>query len=266
MTMNASDRPRTARPEARLLVLDDDEAVLRLIERILRNAGFQNIAMESEPRKFLPLYRSFKPDILLLDLGMPHLDGLGVLQLAEARVAEGDYFPVLVITGDPSSDLKYKALSLGAKDFIAKPFDGAEVVLRIERQLETRELAQRLRAVAKEKTAALKENEAQFAERLALVAGRRDHPDDPDHTARVGQLAAETAKALGLTPAEVESYRLAAPLHDIGNVAVPDEILFRPGALTLEEMDTVKTHTTHGSELLSGGQSEIMKLAQEIAL
>lgn len=265
MNNSEASRPRTSRPESRILILDDEEAVLRLLERILRAAGFSNIQSETDPRKFLPIYRSFEPDILLLDLGMPHLGGLSVLQSLRSRLREGEYFPVLVITGESDNELKHRALSLGAKDFLTKPFDTTEVVLRIENLLQTRELTRRLEAIASEKTGALTAAEVDIAERLAVVVELRDYGGDR-HTHRVGRMAAAIAQAIGLDSAQVELYRRAAPLHDIGKIGVPDEILLKRGSLSLEEMDVIKTHTSRGAKLLAGSTSSILQLAEEIAL
>ena len=265
MNNSESSRPRTSRPESRVFILDDDEGVLRLLERILRGAGYRNIQTESDPRKFLPQYRSFEPDILLLDLAMPHLGGLAVLQSLQSRLREGEYFPVLVITGEPDSEMKHRALSLGAKDFLAKPFDTTEVVLRIENLLQTRELTRRLEGMVSEKAGALTAAEVDIAERLSVVVELRDYGGDR-HTQRVGRLSAAIAEALGLDAAHVELYRRAGPLHDIGKIGVPDEILLKRGSLTLEEMDVIKTHTTRGAQLLAGSRSEILQLAEEIAL
>lgn len=247
------------------MILDDDEGVLGLLDRILRRAGFVNIEKEADPRKFLPMYRSFEPDILLLDIAMPHLDGLSVLQLIQSRLEEGEYFPVLVMTGEFASEVKHKALSLGAKDFLTKPFDAAEVLLRVENLLQTRELTRRLESLLSETSGALTAAEVDVAERLAVVAELRDYGGDR-HTKRVGRLSAAIAEALGLRPDEVELYRRAAPLHDIGKIGIPDEVLLKPASLTLEEMDTMKTHTTRGAQLLAGSRSAILRLGEEIAL
>jgi signal transduction histidine kinase len=132
-TLEADDR-------ARLLVVDDEQANVRLLERMLARAGFTSVASTTDPRQVLPLYRSFDPDLILLDLGMPHLDGYGVMAELRQAVPEGTYLPILVLTAETSAEAKQRALSAGAKDFLLKPFDLTEVLLRIANLLETRRL------------------------------------------------------------------------------------------------------------------------------
>jgi putative two-component system response regulator len=117
----------------------------------------------------------------------------------------------------------------------------------------------------RERTAELEETQIEILERLALAAEYRDD-DTGEHTKRVGQMSAEIARGLGLPPAEVELIRRAAPLHDVGKIAIPDSILLKPGRLTPEEFEQMKTHTTLGSKMLSGGRFPLLQRAEEIAL
>jgi signal transduction histidine kinase len=125
---------------ARLLVVDDEQANVRLLERMLARAGYTEVASTTDPRQVVPLVRKFDPDLVLLDLGMPHLDGYGVMAELRKVVPEGSYLPILVLTAEPSAEAKQRALSAGAKDFLLKPFDLTEVLLRIANLLETRRL------------------------------------------------------------------------------------------------------------------------------
>src|SRR4029079_2703648 len=121
----------------------------------------------------------------------------------------------------------------------------------------------RLEERVRERTRELQVAEIEIAERLALAAELRDYQSGA-HTQRVGETSATIASALGLPAEEVELIRRAAPLHDIGKLAIPDSILLKPGLLTLEEMDTMKMHTVLGAKMLSGSSSKILQVAEEI--
>ena len=124
---------------ARILVVDDEPMNVLLLERILEDAGYSNVRSTINPLQVLPLYFQFQPDLLLLDLHMPHLDGVAVMQQLAPWVAQsGVYLPVVVLTADATVGAKQRALSMGAKDFLTKPLDTTEVLLRIRNLLETR--------------------------------------------------------------------------------------------------------------------------------
>ncbi|MFW6090144.1 MAG: HD-GYP domain-containing protein [Gemmatimonadota bacterium] len=249
----------------RILIVDDEAASIRILERILRKAGYTEIEATTDSRRVLSLFKEFDPDIMLLDLHMPQLDGFAILKQIGARIPEGGYFPVLVITGDMNPEAKQQALSAGAKDFLVKPFDPVEVVLRVENLLDTRDLHNRLESRVRTRAEQLQVAEVDVAERLAFVAEFRDYFGG-NHTQRVGRIAALIARALELPREEVDVIRRAAPLHDIGKIAIPDAILLKPGSLSLDEMDLMKTHTVLGAKMLAGSSSRILQVAEEIAL
>ena len=203
---------------------------------------------------------------------MPMLDGIGVLERLNEHMPEGTYVPVLVITGDLSPTTKQRALSAGAKDFLGKPFDPLEVVLRIKNLLEARSLyveLQRQNEVLEEKVAQrryeLEDAQLEILERLGRTAEFRDD-DTMQHTQRVGAISARIAEALGLPDDLVKTLRLAAPLHDIGKIGVPDNILLKLGKLTEDEYDVIKTHTAIGARILSGSTHLLLQMAEQIAL
>lgn len=129
--------------DAKILIVDDQEANIRLLERILRQGGYGRYHSVLDSRQALAVYQEFQPDPVLLDLMMPHLDGVAVLQQLRP-LTEGTYRPVLVLTADVSKESQRRALAEGAKDFLTKPFDALEVLLRIHNLLETRFLYQQL--------------------------------------------------------------------------------------------------------------------------
>lgn len=129
---------------ARVLAVDDNEANIALLRALLLRAGLRNVVSFTDPREAVAHFDEINPDLVLLDLHMPHLDGFQVLATILERAA-GSYLPVLVLTADSTRETTHKALNLGARDFITKPFDASEVVLRVRNLLETRLLHQSLR-------------------------------------------------------------------------------------------------------------------------
>ena len=255
---------------ARILIVDDEPGNVDLLRRLLERAGFSRLESTNDPREAAGLYVKFRPDLILLDLHMPHMDGLAVMDELN-QIAEASYLPILMLTGDVSQEAKREALSRGAKDFLNKPFHSDEVLLRIGTLLETRFLYlqiqgqnQMLEAKVRERTRELEAAQIEIIERLARAAEFRDD-NTGQHTERVGQMAALLAKQIGLPDSQVALIRRAAPLHDVGKIGVPDSILLKLGKLTDEEFDLVKTHTTIGARILSGSRFPILRLAEEIA-
>ncbi len=256
---------------ARILVVDDQESNVQLLDRLLRMKGYVHIETLTDSRQAVDRFVATRPDLVCLDLRMPHLSGLEVLEELQPLIGAGDYVPILILTADTAPETKQTALSMGAKDFLNKPFDAVEALLRIHNLLETRFLYLELRAQnerldhkVRERTRELEEAQQEILGRLALAAEYRDDQTG-EHTRRVGHLAALLARELGLTDAEVELIRQAAPLHDIGKIGIPDAVLMKPGRLTAAEFEMMKTHTEIGARLLSGSRFPLLRLAQEIA-
>ncbi len=255
---------------ARILIVDDEEANVEVLGRILSQAGFMRLESTTDSREAAALYVQHRPDLILLDLHMPHLDGLDVMdQLNE--IAEASYLPILILSADLLPEARREALSRGAKDFVSKPFQKDELLLRIRTLLETRFLYiqiqsqnQLLEAKVRERTRALEEAQIEIVERLAVAAEFRDD-NTGQHTRRVGQMSALLAKQLGLPDVQVTLIRRAAALHDVGKIGVPDTILMKIGKLTTDEFELVKLHTTIGARILSGGKFPLLRLAEEIA-
>jgi putative two-component system response regulator len=136
----------TLRPkDARILIVDDERVNVILLERILEQDGYTNVKSTTKPDQAIALYDEFEPDLILLDLHMPGLDGFAVMERLEDRIAGDTFLPILILTADIRPEVKRRALAAGAKDFVTKPFDRTEVLLRIQNLLETRFLHMRLR-------------------------------------------------------------------------------------------------------------------------
>ncbi len=255
---------------ARILIVDDEQAYIQLLGRFLESIGYRNVRSTSDPFEVASIVVEFDPDLILLDLRMKGLDGIAVMQQLQPYTSRF-YLPILVLTGDISEDAKRTSLSNGAKDFLNKPFDLTEVRLRIENLLETRflhlalqEQNAMLERRVRERTRELDDTRLEVWERLSLAADYRDDATGR-HTKRVSTFSAAIARELGLREAEVETIRLAAALHDIGKIGIPDSILLKPGPLSPEEKALMETHTTIGARMLSGSRSEMLHVAEQIA-
>jgi CheY-like chemotaxis protein len=131
---------------AKILIVDDADANLRLLENLLSKEGFTQVISTSDSTQTLSLFKAFEPDLILLDLMMPDLDGYEILTLLAQHIPNDTYMPVLVLTADATIAARRKALALGAKDFLTKPFDNIEAMLRVWNLLETRLLYKKLKA------------------------------------------------------------------------------------------------------------------------
>ncbi|HKT59653.1 MAG TPA: HD domain-containing phosphohydrolase [Gemmatimonadales bacterium] len=258
--------------DARILIVDDEKANVDALVRIVQVAGYSRIHATTDPTEALGLFQQHDPDVVLLDLHMKRLSGLSVLQQLRTAAGPHVFVPVLVLTGDSSSQARSRALSAGATDFLTKPLEVAEVVLRIRNLLETRYLHreiviqnQQLEERVRQRTVELEGAYLDTLERLASAAEFRDD-ETGRHTERVGEVAAVLGGALGLPDEDLFLLRRAAPLHDVGKIGIPDAILRKPGPLTSDEWEIMKTHTTIGARILAGGQSRVVQLAEEIAL
>lgn len=133
----------------RILIVDDEEALVWSLEKLLQQSGYHEIATLTDSRQTVGLFESFRPDILLLDLQMPYLDGYSILRSLKPLVAGDPSFPILVMTGEVQAEAKLHALQEGARDFVTKPFEQLEVLLRVKSLLEMRTLHRTVRAQAR---------------------------------------------------------------------------------------------------------------------
>src|SRR5436305_11529572 len=214
--MALASAPRRERP-ARILIIDDQEQNIRLLARILAKAGYEQVASTTKSADALALHMQFKPDLVLLDVHMQEKDGFQVLEEIISLGPGFEPVPVLMITADDSADSKRRALALGAKDFVGKPFDSAEVLLRIKNLLETKFLHQSLQGQnfelekkVAERTRELEQSQLEVLERLAAAVEFRDD-DTGEHTKRVGLVSAMLAEALGLHSETVQLIGRGAP-------------------------------------------------------
>ena len=264
---------------AKILIVDDDPNMLRMCETVLRRAGYANVQTTLDPRGVLARFVEDEPDILILDIVMPDIDGLQLLDLLQRTLREELTLPVLVTTGLPTPERRHAALAKGAVDVLEKPFELDDFVLRVRNLLKIRlafrDIQEQNQALFKELIdradelegyqLELKEAQLEVIARLAR-AGEQHDDETGKHTLRVAAISALIAQGLGLANDHVELIQRAAPLHDVGKIGVPDSILLKPAKLTVPEFHFMQQHCRLGSELLSGGRSEIVQLAERIAL
>lgn len=256
--------------EARILLVDDAPDLVFIMERILEAEGYANVVSTTDPTKVADLFQAVRPDLVLLDLHMPVMNGFEVMAALQ-EVGTGSV-PIVMLTGDRSPEAKVRGLRGGAKDFITKPFDRAEVRLRIANLLETRHVCRQLEKQnlllemnVQVRTRQLERAKIEILQRLAMAAEFRDD-DTGEHTKRVGRLSALMAEALELSETQVELIGAAAPLHDVGKIGIPDAILLKNGSLSPDEWKIMKQHTTTGARMLSESVSPVLQLGERIAL
>jgi len=257
---------------ARILIVDDEPVNVSLLERALKRASLGDVKSVTDPCVVTDLLGDFLPDIVLLDLQMPVLDGFEVMRLIREHTGPDEFLPIVILTADAQHQTRRRALTEGANDFLTKPFDVSEVTLRTRNLLRTRFLHRdlvtqnaMLEETVRQRTKALEDAHMEALERLAMACEARDDHTG-EHTRRVGTMAGVIASALGLPDKEAEMIRFAAQLHDIGKTGIPDHILGKPGKLTDEEFETMKTHAAIGAAILAGSSAPILRLAEDIAL
>lgn len=257
--------------DAPMLIVDDNEANILLLENILRQRGYRNVLSCSDPFQVTALHREQQFALILLDMQMPGLDGLGVMKELRAAAPE-HYLPVLIITAQTDNELRLKALSLGARDYITKPLVVAELTQRIRNLLEV-ELAYRdrlaqtaiLEAKVRERTRELEESQKEILHRLALAGEYRDN-ETGNHVQRVSHSSRALALATGIGEDAAEMILHASPMHDVGKIGIPDHILLRPGRLEGEDLQIMRNHVEIGGNILDKHNAPVMKMAHAIAL
>lgn len=257
--------------DAKILIVDDEGANISVLERLLGRNGFLRLRSTTDPREVAELIEEEAPDLILLDLMMPHLDGYGVMEHVRRWIGEGEFLPILVLTADSSDEARMRALAGGATDFLSKPFDAIEAMLRIKNLLRTRQLhveqaqaGQILEGKVRARTKQLEDARNHLLDTIAQAAEFRDD-ETGRHTHRVGIMALLMAGHLGIDARLIDLIGRTAPLHDVGKIGIPDRILLKPGRLTPEEFDEIKKHTLIGATLLGGDDHELLETARIIA-
>lgn len=257
--------------QARILIIDDEPANLKLLDKMLASQGYQQRILIQDARDVLARYLEARPDLILLDINMPHLDGYQVME--QLRDLDDPLAPpIVVLTAQHGRDYLLKALSAGARDFIGKPFDRVELLMRVRNLLDA-QLGHRMLYQQKEvldemvrlRTQELERTRLKIVQCLGRAAEYRDN-ETGNHIIRVSQVSALLAKKLGWNDACSELMLHASPMHDLGKIGIPDHVLLKPGKFEPEEREIINTHTTIGAALLDDDDSALLRLSREIAL
>lgn len=271
------------RSRYRVLVVDDDPEIRSSHARIMRAFGYdvETASDGIEALAKLPL----DIDLVLLDGDMPIMDGFEVARRIRKDPGHS-YLPIVMVSGLTSNEDRRRALEVGVNDFISKPVDAQELCLRAkwlvdlkiaydrlkDHEAELEEAVERktnsLRTALEDMTEARRlTNEAYLDTiRRLMIATEYKDPPTAGHIERIGLYSRVLARALRLPPGKVELIFHASPMHDIGKLGVPDQILLKPGKLEEEEWVVMKAHTTMGAEILSGSSAPVIQLAERIAL
>lgn len=278
----------------KILIVDDEPINIKVVRKYLAEAGHKDIVSTTNPREALVLAETQQIDLMLLDIMMPEISGLDVLQQINMRPRTAG-IPVIILTASTDKETRIKALRLGATDFLNKPVDPVELLPRVRNALvvkahidHLRSFAARLEAEVALRTAELSRSHAELVACLARAAEYRDD-ETGNHVKRVGRYVEFIAAELGLEPSLVHLMGQAATLHDIGKIGISDQILHKPGALDSGERDAMRlhceyggwimeaatrdealaafiAHTDLGARLLTASSSPVLRMASRIAL
>jgi putative two-component system response regulator len=254
-----------------IVVVDDSRSSLAQLSKLVREMKVGRCVPFDDPSKASAVLTSLCPALVLVDYEMPGMSGIEFVRWMRDQPVLTNT-PVVMITGHADRDLLRTALEAGAHDFIRKPVDPFELRPRVENLLKLSDAQQELRRRAdwlasEVMTAAeviqTKENEIIY--RLARAVEFRD-PDTGAHIRRIAAYSALMGRELGMDAEQRALLELAAPLHDVGKIAVPDSILLKPGELTSAERAQMQQHTLQGHHVLKDSSSRVLQVAAEIAL
>ncbi len=280
-------------PSGRILIIDDESVNIKIVRKYLRDVGFNDIISTTDSSDVFDLIDEAKPDVLLLDLVMPVLGGMEILERIRCE-DRWSRLQVVILTASTDRETKVQALQLGANDFLGKPVDASELIVRVRNALllkahfdQMDNYSRRLEEEVVARTAELTASRDEVIYRLAKAAEFRDD-DTGRHVIRVGRFAEAIALKLGWSEENANLLRQAAQLHDVGKIGVPDSVLLKPGKLTPDEFEliqkhcgfgkkivepvrdvewkTIQRHTFLGSALLGVSSSPVLEMAERIAL
>lgn len=252
------------------LLVDDSRSVLNFLKRHIEAEGLVEATTFLDPVEALACARDRVFDLVLVDYEMPHMDGISFIRSFRTLPGCAD-IPIAMITSRQTDDVKMEALQAGATDFLPKQPQSVEMTVRLRNLVrlgaavrKQNDRAADLASAIAAATQKLGEREEEIILRLALAVEYRDN-DTGEHTLRVARYSRIIAEQLGLPARVCRDIYLAAPLHDVGKVAIPDKILLKPGRLTDEEMAVIRTHARIGERILANSGCELIQLGAQIA-
>ncbi|MFN9537645.1 MAG: HD domain-containing phosphohydrolase [Planctomycetota bacterium] len=254
--------------QSKIMIIDDEQLVIKVVRRFLQSEGYENFVTLTHSSGAVERIEQEQPDVVLLDVMMPEVSGLDILRERQ-RVPSLQLTPFIILSGSQDLEVKQEALEHGATDFLGKPVEKIELSLRIKnslllkqqyKDLETH--AHELEQEVMERTRQLERSREQILQCLARAAEYRDN-ETGRHVVRVGKYARVVAERLGLPKEFCGQIELAAQLHDLGKIGIPDAILLNPGKLTEEEFAVMKRHCEIGREILDPFAADEMEALRQ---
>lgn len=252
----------------KILVVDDEENVRLLISRIVAGEGYAHEMAASADAALASLAED-EYSLLISDINMPGQDGIALLRAVREKYPD---LAVIMVTAVDNRLTAKETLDMGAYGYVIKPFERNALIINIVNALRRRELeiaskrhSQELEALVQQRTRELWQSRDETIQKLAKAAEFRDN-ETARHTVRVGEYCGILAREMGLADDYCERIRAAAPLHDVGKIGIHDNILLKPGRLTPEEFEIVKTHSEIGYRILGDSLSEVLNLGGVISL
>ena len=261
-------------PAARntVMVVDDQSTSRSILEQVVRGLD-DRVVVEGFARPVDAVVWAARSvaDLVLLDYMMPDMDGIELV--GRLRSLPGyEHVPMVMITGKDDKKVRYAALDAGITDFLTKPVDARECLARCRnlltlrrQQLALEDKRRLLEGMVDEATQEIREREKETLLRLARAGEFRDE-ETGYHLIRMARYSRLIANAIGLERDEAETIELAAPLHDLGKIGIPDGILLKPARLDAAEWETMQRHPTIGHEILKGSASKYVRMGALIAL
>lgn len=254
-----------------IALIDDTQINLTLLWHLVKRLETYEPVSFLSPLEGLEWCLANDPELIIVDFMMPNMNGIEFIKKIRA-VPEKANTPILMVTANDNSSVRYEALESGATDFLNKPIDKTEFMIRVRNMLalhaSQRKLADRATWLAEEVQKATREirnREQEIIFRLSKAAEYRD-PETGGHIRRMAHYSKHIAHKMGMSIALQNMILEAAPMHDIGKVGIPDSILLKPGKLDQAEFEIMKEHAAFGHSILNGSTSKLMQLGALIAL
>ncbi len=256
---------------AKILIVEDDPINASLLKEILEDDGYYNISSCQDPFRVIPLHEKNKYDLLLLDIQLPGMSGIQILERLQ-RNSKNEYLPVVMLTAHADKSIRKKVLEAGARDFISKPFENWEVLLRIRNILHTKFYYSQqvlrvdlMESEVRRRTKEIRETQFEIIQRLAVAGELRDN-ETGAHVQRMSHVCRLLASKRGLGTEFSELILYASAMHDVGKIGIPDSILLKSKKLTPEEWLIMQQHPKIGARIIGSHDSTLISLAREIAL
>jgi putative two-component system response regulator len=245
-----------------ILIVDDTPENIDVLNGILNEDYDVKVAING--MMALKIAQKLKPDLILLDIMMPGIDGYEVCKVLKSNM-ETQKIPVIFVTAKDQVVDEAHGFEVGAVDYITKPVSPPIVLARVKTHLALYDQKRTLETLVRERTKELDETRLEIIRRLGKAAEYRDN-ETGMHVIRMSKYSQLIALDIGLDETQAELILNASPMHDIGKIGIPDNILLKPGKLTDEEFDIMKKHCEYGVKIMGEHSSEILKLASEVAI